>query len=55
VVKTGNDQEIELQEIKIGVFQEIKIGVFQEIKSIPKLIRRSKVPFFMRSKVLIKY
>jgi hypothetical protein len=33
----GNDQEIE--------FQEIEIGIFQEIKSFAKLIRRSKLAF----------
>jgi len=32
----GNDQEIE--------FQEIEIGIFQEIESFAKLIRRSKRP-----------
>jgi hypothetical protein len=42
--KMGNDQEIELQDIEIGIFQEIKI-----------MIKRSKVSFFMQSKVFITY
>jgi hypothetical protein len=41
----GNDQEIEFQEIEIGIFQEIEIGIFQEIESFAKLIRRSKLAF----------
>ena len=41
--------------IKRSNFRRSKLGVFQEIEIISKLIRRSKVSFFMRSKVFIKY